>query len=197
MSSRRYEAWKQKFRQHTAGAVDEKKKQEIPFPFYRDSISLFQHDRDGGEDEERWKAFFMERKLGNTSALRDSQITRIHLTDSPAEMINGERGGGGVNPDSPAWQVAEQALASTLQHTRIGGRRPPSPAAEVGAGAERAASPPREKPREDRTSEEQDQEAQSGSCWRLGGLATIAAVLHRSWLKCLYKPGARNPARVR
>ena len=31
---------------------------EIPFPFYRDSITLFQTDPDGGEDEWRWKAFY-------------------------------------------------------------------------------------------------------------------------------------------
>ena len=30
-------------------------KAEIPFPFYRDSISIFQTDKDGGLDEARWK----------------------------------------------------------------------------------------------------------------------------------------------
>ena len=30
-------------------------KAEIPFPFYRDSISIFQTDKDGGPGEARWK----------------------------------------------------------------------------------------------------------------------------------------------
>ena len=30
------------------GDIDEQKKKDIPFPFYRDSISLFQKDHDGG-----------------------------------------------------------------------------------------------------------------------------------------------------
>ena len=35
-----YEQWRNKFIKHRT--IDEKKKQDIPFPFYRDSISLFQ-----------------------------------------------------------------------------------------------------------------------------------------------------------
>ena len=47
-----YEQWRNKFLKHRD--MDEKKKAEIPFPFYRDSITLFQADKDGGRNEERW-----------------------------------------------------------------------------------------------------------------------------------------------
>ena len=37
-------------------AIRAEMKAEIPFPFYRDSISLLQADKDGGPGEARWKA---------------------------------------------------------------------------------------------------------------------------------------------
>ena len=42
----------------------------------------------GGSDEERWKAFFKERKIGNFSDLTESQKTRLALSDNMAQMIN-------------------------------------------------------------------------------------------------------------
>ncbi len=55
-----YEGWRNKFLKHRE--IGEQKKLDIPFPFYRDSISLFQNDHDGGPNEIRWKNFFMDRK---------------------------------------------------------------------------------------------------------------------------------------
>ena len=81
-----YEQWRNKFIKHRE--IDEQKKKDIPFPFYRDSISLFQKDHDGGKDEERWKQFFKDRKIGNFSDLTESQKTRLALSTSMPQMIN-------------------------------------------------------------------------------------------------------------
>ena len=81
-----YETWRNKFIKHRE--IEEQKKKDIPFPFYRDSISLFQKDHDGGKDEERWKAFFRERKIGNFSDLTESQKTRLALSCHMPQMIN-------------------------------------------------------------------------------------------------------------
>lgn len=45
--------WRSKFLRHRA--IHAEMKAEIPFPFYRDSISIFQTDKDGGPGEARWK----------------------------------------------------------------------------------------------------------------------------------------------
>ena len=81
-----YEQWRNKFIKHRD--IDEQKKRNIPFPFYRDSISLFQGDHDGGKDEERWKQFFRERKIGNFADLTESQKTRLALSTNMPQMIN-------------------------------------------------------------------------------------------------------------
>ena len=86
LSCRADEQWRNKFIKHRT--IDEQKKKDIPFPFYRDSISLFQKDHDGGKDEERWKAFFKDRKIGNFSDLTESQKTRLALSTSMPQMIN-------------------------------------------------------------------------------------------------------------
>ena len=102
-----YEQWRNKFIKHRE--IDEEKKKDIPFPFYRDSITLFQargkcipcasyhlnyfhlcsqKDQEGGEDEGRWKHFFLERKVGNFTDLTDDQKTHIMLSTSMRQMIN-------------------------------------------------------------------------------------------------------------
>ena len=86
LSCRADEQWRNKFIKHRE--IEEQKKKDIPFPFYRDSISLFQKDHDGGKDEERWKAFFRERKIGNFSDLTESQKTRLALSSNMPQMIN-------------------------------------------------------------------------------------------------------------
>lgn len=91
--------------------MNEQKRQEIPFPFYRDSISLFQaslarismppawvarlslvifsqHDPDGGAHECRWKAFFRERKIDHFVDLKESERTRLSLSARCPQMIN-------------------------------------------------------------------------------------------------------------
>jgi len=80
-----YETWRNKFIKHRE--IEEQKKKDIPFPFYRQSIELFQHDHDGGKNEERWKAFFMEKKVGNFKELTESQKTRYALSTNMPEMI--------------------------------------------------------------------------------------------------------------
>ena len=81
----RYEGWRNKFLKHRD--IDEKKHAEIPFPFYRDSISLFQKDGDGGRDEARWKAFYQRRKIDHFKEVPGSQRMRLRLTDHPEPMI--------------------------------------------------------------------------------------------------------------
>jgi len=81
-----YDQWRNKFIKHRE--IIEQKKKDIPFPFYRDSITLFQKDHDGGKDEVRWKNFFMERKVGNFSGLTEDQKTQLTLTTSLPNMIN-------------------------------------------------------------------------------------------------------------
>ena len=74
--------------------MGQKKKDEIPFPFYRDSVTLFQEDDDGGEGECRWKAFYQKRKIEHFHALSESQKTRIRLESDTKEMIDGHTSGG-------------------------------------------------------------------------------------------------------
>jgi len=81
-----YEQWRNKFIKHRE--ITEQKKKDIPFPFYRDSITLFQKDHDGGKEEERWKAFFRDRKIGNFSDLTESQKTRLALSTNMPQMVN-------------------------------------------------------------------------------------------------------------
>ena len=81
-----YEGWRNKFLKHRD--IDEKKKEAIPFPFYRDSISLFQKDGDGGRDEARWKAFYQRRKIDHFKEVPGSQRMRLRLTDHPEPMIS-------------------------------------------------------------------------------------------------------------
>jgi len=81
-----YEQWRNKFLKHRD--MDEQKKLEIPFPFYRDSITLFQNDPDGGIDEVRWKNFYKERKISHFADLSESQRTRLVLTTRSPQMIN-------------------------------------------------------------------------------------------------------------
>ena len=78
--------WRNKFIKHRE--INEQKKKDIPFPFYRDSISLFQKDHDGGKDEERWKQFFRDRKIGNFSDLTEGQKTRLALSTNMPQVIN-------------------------------------------------------------------------------------------------------------
>jgi hypothetical protein len=49
-----YEVWRNKFLKHRH--TDELATRDIPFAFYRDSISLFQSDPTGGPAEVRWAA---------------------------------------------------------------------------------------------------------------------------------------------
>ena len=81
-----YEAWRNKFLKHRD--CDEQKKEEIPFPFYRDSITLFQKDGDGGRDECRWKAFYQERKVSHFADLAESQKMRLALSTNARQMVN-------------------------------------------------------------------------------------------------------------
>ena len=54
-----------------------------PFPFYRDSISLFQADCDGGKNEERWKEFYRKRKSARRHRpLLSTSISARPLVDS-------------------------------------------------------------------------------------------------------------------
>ena len=44
----RYEAWRDKFQRHVSH-MDAQRKADIPFAFYRDSITMLQDDKTGGE----------------------------------------------------------------------------------------------------------------------------------------------------
>ena len=84
-----YEAWRDKFLRHTHHC-EGKKKNDIPFVFYRDSITLLQDDTTGGEDgaEERWRAFYHERKIDHYASLKDNQKLRLTLRPDTPAMIN-------------------------------------------------------------------------------------------------------------
>jgi len=81
-----YEGWRNKFIKHRE--MGEQKKLDIPFPFYRDSITLFQEDHDGGSDELRWKNFYTKRKIEHFAPLTEAQKMRIKLSDNPREMVD-------------------------------------------------------------------------------------------------------------
>ena len=84
-----YEAWRDKFLRHTHHC-EGKKKSDIPFAFYRDSITLLQDDKTGGEDgaEGRWRAFYHERKIDHYASLKDIQKLRLTLRPDTPAMIN-------------------------------------------------------------------------------------------------------------
>ena len=81
-----YEAWRNKFAKHRE--MDAASKARIPFPFYRESISLFQRHPDGGKDEELWKDFFQKRKIDAMHRLPEAMKLRITVKYPPPQMIN-------------------------------------------------------------------------------------------------------------
>uniref|UniRef100_A0A7S4C407 Glycosyltransferase family 92 protein n=1 Tax=Chrysotila carterae TaxID=13221 RepID=A0A7S4C407_CHRCT len=85
-----YEQWRNKFIKHKE--MGEAKKNDIPFPFYRDSVTLFQEDPSGGKNEQRWKAFYQERKIEHFEQLHEDEKIRIRLTSCPKQMIDGASG---------------------------------------------------------------------------------------------------------
>jgi hypothetical protein len=78
--------WRSKFLRHRA--IHAARHAEIPFAFYRDSISLLQADKDGGPGEARWKAFYRKRKIDHFEDLREPQKIRIQITADCRQMIN-------------------------------------------------------------------------------------------------------------
>ena len=81
-----YEAWRNKFAKHRE--MDAASKARIPFPFYRESISLFQRHPDGGKDEELWKDFFQKRKIDAMHRLPEAMKLRVTVKYPPPQMIN-------------------------------------------------------------------------------------------------------------
>ena len=85
-----YEVWRDKFLRHIQHC-DDRKKADIPFPFYRDSITALQNGARGSRDdnEGQWRAFYRERKIAHYSSLREQQRLVLSLRPHPHEMING------------------------------------------------------------------------------------------------------------
>jgi len=81
-----YEAWRNKFAKHRE--MDAASKARIPFPFYRESISLFQRHPDGGKDEELWKDFFQKKKIDAMHRLPEAMKLRVTVKYPPPQMIN-------------------------------------------------------------------------------------------------------------
>ena len=81
-----YEAWRNKFAKHRE--MDAASKARIPFPFYRESISLFQRHPDGGKGEELWKDFFQKRKIDAMHRLPEAMKLRVTVKYPPPQMIN-------------------------------------------------------------------------------------------------------------
>ena len=81
-----YEAWRNKFAKHRE--MDAASKARIPFPFYRESISLFQRHPDGGTEEELWKDFFQKRKIDAMHRLPEEMKLRVTVKYPPPQMIN-------------------------------------------------------------------------------------------------------------
>ena len=85
-----YAAWRDKFLRHIQHC-DDRKKADIPFAFYRDSITALQNGTHGRQDdnEGQWRAFYRERKIAHYSSLREQQRLVLSLRPHPQEMING------------------------------------------------------------------------------------------------------------
>jgi len=81
-----YEAWRNKFAKHRE--MDAASKARIPFPFYRESISLFQRHPDGGADEVVWKDFFRSKKIDAMHRLPEAMKLRVTVKYPPPQMIN-------------------------------------------------------------------------------------------------------------
>ena len=84
-----YEAWRDKFLRHVQHC-DASRKNDIPFVFYRDSITCLQdcpRER-REEDEYQWRAFYRERKIAHYSSLGDEQRLVLSLQPHPNAMIN-------------------------------------------------------------------------------------------------------------
>ena len=78
--------WRNMFAQHRE--MDAASKARIPFPFYRESISLFQRHPDGGKDEELWKDFFQKKKIDAMHRLPEAMKLRVTVKYPPPQMIN-------------------------------------------------------------------------------------------------------------
>jgi len=81
-----YEVWRNKFLKHRH--TDELATRDIPFAFYRDSISLFQSDPTGGPAEARWADFYLKRKVAHYRSLHTWQRRRLRLEPEPPQMID-------------------------------------------------------------------------------------------------------------
>lgn len=83
-----YEMWRNKFSKHrhmeASKRVDIEK---IPFPFYRDSIKLFQNDATGGDNEARWREFFQQRKIKHFDRVPAADKFRLKVSPRPPNMI--------------------------------------------------------------------------------------------------------------
>ena len=84
-----YEMWRNKFSKHRHMEASKKVDiEKIPFPFYRDSIKLFQNDATGGENETRWREFFLQRKIKHFDNVPAIDKFRLKVSSTPPPMIN-------------------------------------------------------------------------------------------------------------
>lgn len=84
-----YEMWRNKFSKHRHMEASKKVDiEKIPFPFYRDSIKLFQNDATGGDNEQRWRDFFQQRKIKHFDRVPAADKFRLKVNPRPPNLIN-------------------------------------------------------------------------------------------------------------
>ena len=80
--------WRNKFSKHRHMEASKKVDiEKIPFPFYRDSIKLFQNDATGGDNEARWREFFQQRKIKHFDRVPAADKFRLKVSPRPPNMI--------------------------------------------------------------------------------------------------------------
>lgn len=77
------------------------RKQSIPFPYYRDSISLFQQYSDPTRDLAKWMEFYQKRKIDHYKTMEIRSAARHIPVVRRPRMIDALPGTQGIGGDAP------------------------------------------------------------------------------------------------
>mmetsp|Transcript_15654 Transcript_15654/g.39845 ORF Transcript_15654/g.39845 Transcript_15654/m.39845 type:complete len:432 (-) Transcript_15654:76-1371(-) len=114
-----FEQWCAKFRNQVDCTPE--RKASIPFPYYRDSISLFQQHPDPVKDRGRWVDFYAKRKINhyNTSEIK-AGARHIPSSSTRTRMIELMPGAQDVTPALPRGGSNGSASANAASELGVG-----------------------------------------------------------------------------
>lgn len=114
-----FEQWCTKFRNQVDCSPE--RKAAIPFPYYRDSISLFQQHPDPARDMPKWVDFYTRRKLSHYDTAEIRAAARTIAVAESKRMIDpwpGAAAGGGADAGGGAALMPAPRGLSAGVHAR-------------------------------------------------------------------------------